>query len=102
MEPALTKSWLLSEMWAEVRAFRYMFFDPRYRMSTIGRVLPSLLLIAFLTTGFWLPGANLPGVGGLLQRAVELIIGFALFKVLSHEARRYRRTAPDLPRSLRL
>jgi hypothetical protein len=33
---------------------------------------------------------------------VQVVVGFLLFKVLAHEARRYRETAPDLPPSLRL
>jgi len=100
--PATKKSWLLTEMWAEARAIQFMFFDPRYSMSWGCRLMPLLLLIAFVTTRFWLPGANLLGLGFLIEKVVELVLGFALFKVLGHEARRYRLTAPDLPPSLRL
>jgi hypothetical protein len=100
--PEKKRTWLLTEMWAEARAIQYMFFDPRYRMSWGGRVIPLVLLALFLTTGFWLPGTGIEGVGRVLQKAAELVLGFALFKSLNHEARRYRETAPDLPPGWRL
>jgi hypothetical protein len=33
---------------------------------------------------------------------VDLLLLYSMFKILGHEARRYRETAPDLPPSLRL
>jgi hypothetical protein len=96
------RPWLLTDMWAEARAIQYMFFDPRYRMPWGGQIIPLLLLAAFMTTGFWLPGAGAVGIGWIIEKCVGLLLGFALFKSLSREARRYRQTAPDLPPSLRL
>jgi hypothetical protein len=100
--PEPKRSWLLTEMLSEARAIQFMFFDPRYRMSWGGRLLPLVLLAAFLTIDFWLPFVKLPGIGWILEKAVELMLTYVLFKVLGHEARRYRSTAPDLPPSLRL
>ena len=37
-----------------------------------------------------------------VAKVLQLVIAFVLFKVLAHEARRYRETSPDLPPSLRL
>ncbi len=102
MPPESKRSWLLTEMLAEARAIQFMFFDPRYHMWWGGRVFPPLLLFAFMTTGIWLPFDKVPGIGWLLQKAVELLLGFALFKLLGYEAQRYRSTAPDLPQWLRL
>ena len=96
------RSWLFKEMWVEARAIQFMFFDPRYSMPWARKLLPLLLLAAFLTTSYWLPGAAIPGIGLVLEKGVLLLLGFALFKVLGHEARRYRETSPDLPPSLRL
>jgi hypothetical protein len=45
---------------------------------------------------------GIPVVGGLLNKVIDLVLAFLLFKVLGHEARRYRETAPDLPPTLRL
>ena len=100
--PPPEKRWLLSEMLAEARAIQFMFFDPRYTMSWGGRFFPVVLLLAFVTTSWWLPLDKLPGIGWVLQKCVELVLGFALFKVLGHEARRYREMAPELPPWLRL
>ncbi len=91
------RSWLLLEMWAEARAIQYMYFDPRYRMSWHAWLIPLLILAAFITTGWWVPGADIVGMGRLIVKAVEVVLAFAMFKMLAHEARRYRQTAPDLP-----
>jgi hypothetical protein len=96
------RTWLLLDTLAELRAILRMFVDPRYHMSLFGWLTPLLLAVAMLTSGWWLPLAAVPGVGWLLDKLVDLAICFVLFKVLGHEARRYRETAPDLPPHLRL
>ena len=101
-KPADEKRWLLLEMWAEARAIQYMYFDPRYRMSWHAWFIPLILLAMFVTTGWWVPGADIIGMGRLITKAVELVLAFAMFKILGREARRYRETAPDLPAWLRL
>ena len=93
-------------MFAEARAIPRMYFDPRYRMTWVGRVLPIVLLVAFFFPDYAL--AIFPLVGpllakiSLLVKVVELLIAYVLFKVLAHEARRYRETSPDIPPSMRL
>ena len=78
-----------------------MYVDPRYSMPWLGRLLPLVLLAAFIASYYWAPFTSVPGVGWLLNKALDLLIAFVLFKVLGHEARRYRETAPDLPPGLR-
>ncbi len=95
--------WLFWETWAEARAIVRMFVDPRYNLPWSARVLPLVLLVAILTTRFWLPFASIPFLGDwLLVKLVDLLLAFLLFKWLGHEARRYRQTSPDLPTHLRL
>ncbi|MGH7225858.1 MAG: hypothetical protein ACRELF_21780, partial [Gemmataceae bacterium] len=94
--------WLLWDTWAEARVIVRMFVDPRYQLPWSARVLPLLLLAAFVTTNYWIPGALIPGVGDVLRTIVDLPLAFLLFKWLGHESRRYRQTSPDLPPSLRL
>ena len=65
-------------------------------------VLALLLIVGFVTSSLWVPGATLAGVGYVINKIADLLIGFVLFKVLGYEARRYRETAPDLPPTLRL
>ncbi len=96
------QTWLLAELLAEARAIVRMYVDPRYSMPWLGRLLPLALLAAFITSYYWAPFTSVPVVGWLLNKVLDLVLGFVLFKVLGHEARRYRETAPDLPPNLRL
>lgn len=96
---------LLGEAIAEARAIVRMYVDPRYRLSWFGRVVPLGLIALIATSQFWgcVLGTALPlGIGTLLDKAVDLVLAFVLFKVLGQEARRYRETSPDLPPNLRL
>jgi hypothetical protein len=95
-------AWLLAEALAEARAIVRMYLDPRYRLSWVGWLLPLVLLAAFFTSYYWVPFASVTVIGYLLNKLVDLLLAFVLFKVLTHEARRYRETAPDLPPTLRL
>ena len=95
------RRWLLFDALAEARAIVRMFLDPRYHLPWSARVLPLVLLAAILTSS-WLPFMGIPVVGGLLNKVIDLVLAFLLFKILGHEARRYRETAPDLPPTLRL
>jgi hypothetical protein len=92
----------LFDAYAEMRAIFRMFVDPRYQMSWMSRLVPLVLALLLFTSGFWAPGASLPGVGTLLEKVIDLPLAFLFFKVLSYEARRYRQTSPDLPLILRL
>lgn len=96
------RAWLALETMTEARAILCMYTDPRYRLTWLGRVVPPCLVAAFFTTGYWVPFSSLPLLGWLPERCAQLVVGFLLFKVLGHEARRYRQTAPDLPANLRL
>jgi hypothetical protein len=94
--------WLLWDTWAEARIIARMFVDPRYHLPWPARVLPLFLLAAILTSYYWIPGTTIPLLGSWINKAVDLLLAFFLFKWLGHEARRYRQTSPDLPSSLRL
>jgi hypothetical protein len=103
--PPKPKGWLIWEMIAEVRAMFCMYLDPRYRLPWQGYVLPPVLFVAFLFSNEWLPFTQALGklhVAWALTVPVDLILLYAMFKILGHEARRYRETAPDLPPNLRL
>jgi len=103
--------WLLLELLAEARVILRMYFDPRYRMTWVGRVVPIVMLLGFLgadsVIALVLPIVGsilikIAVIGFLLIKTVELLFAYVLFKVLAQEARRYRETSPDLPASLRL
>jgi hypothetical protein len=102
--PSAKPPWLLFDLYAEARATIRMYLDPRYRVGWQGRLLPVLFLAAIGTSWLWIPRTSvLPSVvSTLLVKVVDLVLAFALFKVLHREADRYRRVSPDLPPSLRL
>jgi hypothetical protein len=102
LSPPGRPSWLLRDTLAEVRAILRMFVDPRYHLPWSGRVVPLVLLGLIAVSYYWVPGTTIPILGYWVDKAIDLLLAFLLFKVLGHEARRYRETAPDLPRSLRL
>lgn len=99
---SMRRPWLLFELWAEARAIIRMYVDPRYQLSWSGRLIPLFLVAVILTSSFWIPGTSFTIIGPVFDKTLNLALGFVLFKILGHEARRYRETAPDLPPSLRL
>jgi hypothetical protein len=100
--PARPRPGLVLDAWLEFRAIFRMYFDPRYHLTRTTRLLPPVLLGLIVTSWYWVPFSSLPVVGTLLDKALDLVLGFLLYKVLSREARLYRETSPDVPRSLRL
>ncbi len=100
--PGVRRTWRLLDALTELRAMYWMYFDPRYRLSWFGRLGPLVILALILTSGFWMPATGLPVLGLVIEKLGDLVLAYLLFKLLSHEARRYRETAPDLPPSLRL
>lgn len=103
--PPKAKGWLVWEMVAELRAIFCMYVDPRYRLPWYGYVVPPVLLAAFVFSLYWIPFAlalRELKLHWVLTVPVDLLLLYSMFKILGHEARRYRETAPDLPPSLRL
>jgi len=103
--PPKPKGWLVWEMIAELRAIFYMYTDPRYRLPWYGYVIPPVLFVAYLSSLYWVPFAHQLAdvkLSWVLTLPVDMLLLYCTFKILGHEARRYRETAPDLPRSLRI
>jgi hypothetical protein len=95
-------TWVFFDAYAEVRAIVRMFVDPRYQMSWTSRLVPLVLAALLFTSAYWAPGTSIPGIGTLIDKLIDLPLAFLFFKILSHEARRYRQMSPDLPVGLRL
>jgi hypothetical protein len=96
----LTEPWLLVEVYAELRAILRMFFDPRYHVTWKTRLLTIVLIAGIVLSRLTI--AQIWLIGWILDFVIFPIMLYILFKVLSREATRYRRTAPDLPSGLRL
>jgi hypothetical protein len=92
--------WLIHDIYTELRAIGRMFFDARYRvfyMTWQTKVFPLMLLGLMLLSWLWLTSLPLPGVLVTpLDKIVELLLAFFLYKVLSREARRYREVQAQL------
>jgi hypothetical protein len=93
--------WLLFEIYSEGLAILRMFVDPHYRMPWRSRLLPLLLFIGIMTSSMLFPVflEKLPGgalIISVLDKIVDLILAFFLFKILGREAKRYQQTFPSL------
>jgi hypothetical protein len=100
---ASTRPWLVWDLFADLRAMLSMFVDPRYKLGWVTRIVPLVLLVAIATSSFWPPMSMLPeSIRWIPDKVVDLIFAYVLWKILIHEARRYRQTAPDLPAKMRL
>jgi hypothetical protein len=104
LPPPLRRPWVVLEAWHEARAMVRMFFDPRYRPSWKARAIPLLLLAAIATSWIWLPGTSMlssiplgAAIMTLVDKAVDLVLAFLAFKILSREVRRYHEVIADLP-----
>jgi hypothetical protein len=94
------RSWLIVDLYTDLRTLFRMCRDPLYRTVWLPRALAPLgLLAAILTSSIWLhllPGFGLlPGmVASLIGLFVNLLLTFILCKALQREIRHYRETLP--------
>jgi hypothetical protein len=91
--------WLVVEAYAEARAMVRMYVDQRYSVSWVAKVMPIVLLVAIFTSWVWLPGTMIiySPFMTLVDKAVDLVLAFLTFKILSREVRRYRAAIADHP-----
>jgi hypothetical protein len=83
-------AWLFFDMYADARFFFLMIFDKRYTLAWTTHVVLWLLIPAILTSGWWFPGAYIPFLGPYLDKVLDLILAFFVYKTLSREVSRYR------------
>ncbi len=89
-------TWLLFDLYADLRTMIRIYFDLRAPISWTGRTLPVVLLIAIATSWFWLgllvPKliADIPGLFTLLMKIVDLLLALVLWKAVSRAVQQYR------------
>ena len=83
-------TWMLFEMFAELRMLFWTLFDRRYHMAWMTRFITIALVILILTSQWWVPLAKVDYIGGLLDKVADILLGLLLFMVLSFETRRYK------------
>ena len=89
-------NWLVWDMYKEVQDTIRMFLDSRYQVSWTARLVPFTALILMLLSGF-LPTNNIPIIGMLLEKVLDLVLAFMAYKALSREVHRYREALCYLP-----
>jgi hypothetical protein len=72
-----------------------MFLDRRYRVGWITWAVPVGVLCCMMFSWFFV--GSIPFIGMFLDKLVDLVLAFFVYKVLVHEAHRYREAAPYLP-----
>jgi hypothetical protein len=99
---SVRRSWLIVEVFRELKTMIGMFFDTRYRVSW--SALFALMLLAYVLVSQWLwtlwagipvlgfvsTVMNIGFVGTILDKAVDLIFALFAYKTLSREMVRYR------------
>ena len=98
--PGHRRSWLVLDLLAELQTIARMYLDLRYRpfLSWTACLVPPLLLVAILTSAYWLqllPGgsliANTP-----LDKLFDLVLALVLYKLVMQQVRRYQEMFPDV------
>ncbi|MSU77687.1 MAG: hypothetical protein EXS16_06285 [Gemmataceae bacterium] len=82
-------TWTLIEMFNELKMLFWTLFDRRYHMAWATRVIVIVLLVAILLSSWW-PFAFDNTIGRLLEKIVNLLLGFVMFFILHIEMRRYQ------------
>lgn len=88
---------LLADLYAEVRSMLRMYLDRRYRLPWKAKVLPPVILGVMVLLAVWLYFMTPTWLGWPLDKVLELVLAFVLYKVLSREAHHYREVSAQLP-----
>jgi len=83
-------AWLFFDMFVDARFFFLMLFDKRYTLAWTTHVVLWVLIPVILTSAWWFPAAYIPFLGPFLDKALDLILAFFVYKTLSREVSRYR------------
>jgi hypothetical protein len=81
--------WLLFDLLGEVRTIVRMYFDPRYHMSRLARLMPVVVLVIVALSWFFLDG-HILYIGTVIDKLIDLFLFVLTYKVLTREADRYR------------
>jgi hypothetical protein len=88
--PRLTRRpWLLVDLADELRAMVRMFFDTHYHVGWTTKLMVFVLVPTILLSHWLFPLAWVPFVGRYVDKLLDLILAFFVYKALSREARRY-------------
>jgi hypothetical protein len=91
---AVRRPWLLFDLLREFGATVRMYMDPRYRVRRATQLMVPLILGLLLANYFLFNVLVLqvPVVSPVVERAIDIVLGVLLYKVLMREVARYRQT----------
>jgi hypothetical protein len=93
------RTWLLLELWLQVRLAVKMYFDPRYRVSRTAQ-LAFPLFAALLVLNYFLFSAwfSIPLLSPVAERLLDVVLAVLAYRVLVRELDRYRAVLDYLAR----
>ena len=88
--PSHGYSWLFIDMFTDARLMVLMLLDRRYSVAWTTHLIFWVFVPAILTSGWWFPFAYLPFLGHPVDKLLDLLLAFGVYKALSREVRCYR------------
>src|SRR5262245_27009584 len=88
--PGARLPWLLHDLLTDLGSICRMFLDHRYRVAWSTWLAVICIVPLILTSGWWFLPAHIPAIGDILEKTMDFVLAFILYKALSREARRYR------------
>jgi hypothetical protein len=84
-EPA-RRTWVLAQLWGELRLAAQMYFDSRYRISRLAQVaFPALLGLFVLNYFLFAVWFSLPVVSPVAERLVSIALAVVGYRILLRE-----------------
>jgi hypothetical protein len=92
-------SWLAFDMFQEVVTVGRMLLDPHYHTAWSTRFFVIVFAIAIFVSGVWVPLSGMAGIGPIVEKLVNLLLGGVMFLALFCETRRYKEWRSKQPRA---
>jgi hypothetical protein len=93
------RTWLLLELWLQIRLASKMYFDPRYRVSRLAQIafplFAGLLALNYFLFSVWF---SIPVLSPIVERLLDAVLAVLAYRVLVRELDRYRTVLDYLAR----
>ena len=97
IEPSSRRPWLLMELLRDFGATFRMYLDPRYRVRRATQMMVPLILGLFVLNCYVFNlVVSLPFISAGLEKLIDIVLAFLLYKVMHREIVRYRQVIAQL------
>ena len=97
LEPTSRRPWLLMELLRDFGATFRMYLDPRYRVRRATQVMVPLIIALFAFNCYFFNLVfSVPFVSSGLEKVIDIVLAFLLYKVIHREIVRYRQVLAQL------